>query len=349
MKNKKLRALVSSDSRQLELVEKYYYLDREKKIIDIDLNYDSVDDILEKEIGNPNNPQFSRSVLETMDSIIENIPTGYKVNLNLVLKDYKDYDPKVLMETFNNTLELRRYSSRKKRLNKQVFSGILIFIGISILLLMIICKNYIKFDNEIQDEILNEVLDIAAWVFIWEAVTLLFLDDPGKSKLSIEIRRKVNKITFYTHESEQPLLSETNDEIFKNWESISRIKTVSRYMLLVSSIAFLFLAVYSIYDFFKTFNEATQLFNVPFLIIIGIIQFIVKVFAGVSGIKLFLNKPVKHYKLLGAYSVIIFVGFCLSIVGILASQETIGLVSSIATMIISLMYSIGFFMNKYSK
>ena len=349
MKNKKIKALVSTDSRQLELIEKYYYLDREKKIIDVDLNYDSVDDILDKEIGNPNNPQFSKNVLETMDSIIENIPTGYKVNINLVLKDYKGYDPKVLMETFNNTLELRRYSSRKKRLNKQVFSGMLIFIGISIMLLMIICKNYISFDNDIQDEILNEVLDIAAWVFVWEAVTMLFLDDPGKSKLAVEIRRKVNKITFYTHDNEEPLLSETNDAIFKNWESISRIKTASRYMLLISSIAFLFLAVYSIYDFFKSFNEAAQIVNVVVLIIFGVVQFIVKILGGISGIKLFLNKPVKHYKLLGAYSIIVFISFCLSVIGIIVSKETIGLASSIATMIISLMYSIGFFMYKYSK
>ena len=349
MKNKKLNGLVSTDSRQLELIDKYYYLDKEKKIIDVDLNYDSVDDILDKEIGNPNNPQFSKNVLETMDSIIENIPTGYKVNINLVLKDYKGYDPKILMETFNNTLELRRYSSRKKKLNKQVFSGILIFIGISIMLLMIICRNYINFDNDIQDEIFSEVLDIAAWVFVWEAVTILFLEDPGKSKLAIEIRRKVNKITFYTHDNEEPLLSETNDEIFKNWESISRIKTASRYMLLVSSVAFLFLAVYSIYDFFKNFNEAVKLVNIVVLIIIGIIQFVVKIFAGVSGIQLFLNKPVRHYKLLGAYSVIMLIGFCVSIVGIIVSKETIGLASSIASMIISLMYSVGFFMYKYSK
>lgn len=349
MKNKKLNGLVTSDSRQLELIDKYYYLDKEKKIIDVDLNYDSTDDILDKEIGNPNNPQFSKNVLETMDSIIENIPTGYKVDINLVLKDYKGYDPKVLMETFNNTLELRRYSSRKKKLNKQVFSGMLIFIGISIMLLMIICRNYIKFGNDIQDEIFNEVLDIAAWVFVWEAVTILFLDDPGKSKLALEIRRKVNKITFYTHDNEEPLLSETNDEIFKNWESISRIKTASRYMLLVSSVAFLFLAVYSIYDFFKNFNEATQLVNVVVVIIVGIVQFIVKIFAGVSGIKLFLNKPVKHYKLLGAYSVIVFIGFCFSIIGIIVSKETIGLASSIASMLISLMFSVGFFMYKYSK
>lgn len=349
MEKKKLKGLISSDSRQLELIEKYYYLDKEKKIIDIDLNYDSTDDLLDKEIGNPNNPQFSKDVLETMDSIIENIPAGYKVNINLVLNDYKGYNPKVLMETFNNTLELRRYSSRKKRLNKQVFSGILILIGITILLFMIICKNYIKFDNEIQSEILSEVLDIAAWVFVWEAVTLLFLDDSGNTKLAVEIRRKVNKITFYTHDSEEPLLSETNEEIFKNWESISRIKTASRYMLLVSSVAYLFLGVYSIYEFVKDFSEASATVNVVFLTIVGIIQLVAKIFAGVAGIKLFLNKPVKHYKLLGTYSVIIFVGFCLSILGIIATEGKVGLASSITSMFIALLYSVGFFMYKYSK
>ena len=113
MNKNKIKNLVGVDSRQLELIEKYYYLDREKKLIDVDLNYDSVDDILDKAIGNPMNPQFSKDVLQTIDYIIADIPTGYKVNVNFVLKDYKNYDPKVLMDTFNNTLELRRYRDRK--------------------------------------------------------------------------------------------------------------------------------------------------------------------------------------------------------------------------------------------
>ena len=349
MKNKKFKGLVGSDSRQLELIDKYYYLDKEKRIIDIDLNYDSVDDILDKEIGNQNNPQFSKNVLETMDSIIENIPTGYKVNINLVLNDYKDYSPNFLMETFNNTLELRRYSSRKKRLNKQVFSGILILIGISILLLMIIFKNYVKFDNEIQGDILEEVLDIAAWVFVWEAVTLLFLDDTKNTKFAVEIRRKVNCIAFYAKKDDEPLLSETNQEIFANWESISRIKTTSRYMLLISSIAYLFFAFYSIFEFAKDVNLYIKEFNIVFLVIVFIVQSIVKIFAGIAGIKLFLNKPIKYYNLLGIFSIVIFIGFCISFLGIIIRNETIGLASTIITMVVSLLYSVGFFMYKYSK
>ncbi len=349
MNKNKIKNLVGVDSRQLELIEKYYYLDREKKLIDVDLNYDSVDDILDKAIGNPMNPQFSKDVLQTIDYIIADIPTGYKVNVNFVLKDYKNYDPKVLMDTFNNTLELRRYSSRKRKLNKHVFSGILIFIGISILLLMIFLKNYSKTFSAIQQDIMTEVLDITAWVFIWEAITLLFLDNGSDTKFAIEIRRKVNQISFYTDKEETPLLCEENKEIFKNWESVSRLKTFSKYLLLVTSIAYLVLAVYLIYDLLAKTVFMEPIMIVPKIMFVAFALFGMSIFAGICGIKIFLNKPVKHYNLLGIYSIFTFFSFIATVIISIVNKDTTILSSSICSMIVGFLYSIAFFSEKYSK
>lgn len=338
----------NADNRQLELIDEFYSLDKEKKIIFADFRYEKASDLLDNNIGDIKHPQFSNDVLEDIEHVLENIPNGFKVDINFYIKDYGNYNANKLITTFNNTLELRRYNSRKNRLNKQLFSSLLILIGIIVLFLMIILKNYFKFKNQIQEDIIEEVLDITAWVFIWEAVTLLFLEIPNETKFAIEIQRKISKISFYDS-NEKMITYENREEIFKNWESISRLKTIGKYMVLTSSVAFLFLAVYSVYLMFLSINKLTNPQEICLTVVLTLVISLIKIFAGISGIKLFLNKIVKHYKLLTFYALFLLVSFCVSIIVILFEKDYTNLVSAISSFAISIIFSVGFFINKPSK
>ena len=248
MKNKNKNLF--ENKRQIELLEKYYNIDNDKKIINIDLHYQKTSDILLTNEGNNDYPLFRNEIIETINNSIERTPRDYKVNIILDIEDYENYKPKQIIESFNDTLELGQYSARRGKQLKNLIASILILIGIILLFFMIIGKNNNWFEEGIKSDIISEVIDIAAWVFIWEAVTMIFLEQPEQNKFALKIRRKVVQITMLKKGNNEPLYLENTNSIFNNWEGESKIKSVGRNCLLISSSAYLFLALFNIYNLF---------------------------------------------------------------------------------------------------
>ena len=50
--------------RQIELLGKYYPIDREKKLVTVTLRYEKVTDLLSEEVGISTRPQLNPEVLE---------------------------------------------------------------------------------------------------------------------------------------------------------------------------------------------------------------------------------------------------------------------------------------------
>ena len=53
-------------TRQLDLLEKYFVVDRENKIIEMQFKYDKASDVLDDEISCINKPLFKTEVLSTI-------------------------------------------------------------------------------------------------------------------------------------------------------------------------------------------------------------------------------------------------------------------------------------------
>ena len=93
-KNKELNA------RQIELFEEYYDINKEAKIVSYSLNFDKASDIFD---SSAKKPLFNNDVLESINSLIEKAPFGYKVNINFNITDYQGYNPKEIITSFNDT------------------------------------------------------------------------------------------------------------------------------------------------------------------------------------------------------------------------------------------------------
>lgn len=59
---------------------------------------------------------------------------------------------------------------------------------------MFILNNYSY--NFILEDIISEILNITAWVFIWEAVTIYLLDRNERNYKNRKIYKRINKIEF---------------------------------------------------------------------------------------------------------------------------------------------------------
>lgn len=345
MKNKNKNLF--ENKRQIELLEKYYVVDNDKKIINIDLHYPKSSDILLNNEGNINCPLFKNEILETINNSIERTPKDYKVNIIFDIEDYENYKPKQIIESFNDTLELGQYSARRGKQLKNLIASILILVGIILLFFMIIGKNNNWFEEGIKSDIISEVIDIAAWVFIWEAVTMIFLEQPEQNKFALKIRRKVVQITMLKKGNNEPLYLENTNSIFNNWEGESKIKSVGRNCLLISSSAYLFLALFNIYSLCKYLlaNDLT-IFTIATLIIFTIISSGVSILAGLGGLFKYIGKKNILANFVRPYAIFLSIIIIINIIINSIDFNYFGLLSIIPSFLINILYIIGYRIDK---
>lgn len=337
------------NTRQNELLKKYYDLNSEQKIIDISLHYDRASDILDKSIGNPLHPQFKDEVLQKINSTILNTKQGYKLAINFEINDYENYTPNNIIESFNDTLELKQYASRKKRQVKELISSILILIGTLLLLLMAIVKQENIIVDETNNEIVCEIIDIIAWVFIWEAASMLFLEHSEQTIFALQIRKRVTSISFYKKGEIIPLAKEPSPQIFGKWDNEGKIKRIGKYFTLVSSIAFIFFAFYSIYLVHQNIKNNQISNNIIIITLLFIFSFIIPLLAGAGGIAMYLDKTEKIQKFVGIYTIFMSILIIIGIISSIIRNNSHSIFSSVSSFIINIFYIFGFLINRYDK
>ena len=342
--------ILFENKRQIELLEKYYNIDNENKIISIDLHYQKVSDILLTNEGNINYPLFKNEIIETVNNAIKRTPRDFKINIVFDIEDYENYNPKQIIESFNDTLELGQYSARRSKQTKNLIAAILILIGIILLFFMIIGNNNNWFKEGIKSDIISEVIDIAAWVFIWEAVTMLFLEQPEQSKLALLIRRKVVQITMLKSGIKEPLYVENTNSIFNNWEDESKIKKFGRNCLLISSSSFLFLAIFNIYNLFSILlkNDLSTP-KIIISVIVTIISCVISILAGLGGIFKYIGKKNILANFVQPYAIFLTIIIIINIVINSIYFNYVGLISIIPSFIINILYIIGYKIEKHRK
>lgn len=338
------------NKRQIELLDKYYGVNKETKTISVSLHYERASDILTTNVGNPKYPQFSNEALDKVKSITENAPTGYKVEINFEIEDYEGYKPKDMIEAFNDTLELSQYNARKRRQGKELLSSVLILIGVIILFLMVVGNSDGWFGEGVKADIITEVIDIAAWVFIWEAVTILFLEHSEQAKFALRIRQKVSQIAMYKKGEKKPLAIEKSKAIFGKWENEEKIKRVGKYFMLISSFAFIFMSFYSLYSLYKELSSGTIENNLmATFIIVSLLSAIVSLLAGLGGISRYLGGNGKLGKFVGPYAIFLTVCFIALIIFAISINDVSSIISVSSTFVIDLFYIAGYYIDRYIK
>ena len=343
---KKYQINFEQSFRQMELIRKYYNVDEENKTIDVTLKYEKASDILITNFTNLNHPLFNNEVFEKISNIIDNAPSGFKVNINFQILDFENYTPKELIESFNDTLELSQYSARKARQRKELTSAILILAGVILLFFNVVGQANHWFGDEIKNDIIVEIIDIAAWVFIWEAVYMLFLEHSEQLKLALKIRHFVNNIAIYQNDLKNALVNEPSSSIFTKWENEDKTKRIGKHLFLISSFAFIFLAFYNLY-FIYTLLIGDYAINVKiFTTIFLVVSIIIELLAGIGGIFKYLNKPSSLSKFVGIYATIQTIIVIISLILLFISANASQIISAISSFIFNIFYIIGYYIDK---
>ncbi len=235
---------------QIELLEKYYEVDREKKIVIFKMYYDKASDLLDMRSSLPGNELFNSSVLDEVSEKLNRLPSGFKASVEFIIEDLEGYDPKVLSERFNDLLELNNYQTSRIRKKKFLITTILVLVGIFILYFGAVLKYKEYFGEGLGVSVLYEIIDISAWVFIWEAVTILFLSPSELALINLKLLRNIETISFSNSDGQIEYVK-SKESIVESLASESKYANFIRIVFLVVTGAIFVIGSSGLYHVFS--------------------------------------------------------------------------------------------------
>ncbi len=196
--------------KQNRLLDYIYDVDKENRIVTAKIHFASIDDIIDPSYKK--NLMLNDALWQKMEQVLKSVPFSYKVNFEFEIDDMKDYSLDVLMAALEKNIDMKylgfAISTRRKR--RAALS--LTAIGILLLLGNIILQVLQPF-NGVVENILVEIIDIAAWVFVWEAVTIYYIDGYEMRRGLKNIRKRILDISFTD--------SQTKNQKKEDFDSIS--------------------------------------------------------------------------------------------------------------------------------
>ena len=267
--------------RQIEILQKYYDIDIENRIINFVLYYEKASDILINDVVTLGDiPRFNSDVLRRVSEILDTFPTEFKVNLSLQIDDYEGYEPKALLGSLNDSLEMLNYSIYRDKGKRWLTSAILVFVSMVILSFRIFAGTYGVLDTE---GMFYEMFDIVAWVFLWQAVTIIFLTPQEIRSISFKIINRLLSVYFLDKKGEK-LIGIEGEEMDKEWLRETKKEKAGRVLLLIGGTALVTIAVTAFISFITGIGAMISAFSVgedgfSFLVIAGIDLFTVVIYA----------------------------------------------------------------------
>lgn len=332
----------------IELLKEYYEFDEANKVFTIPISFDKASDILDLDVIDPkNHPMFKKEVMERVKDTLMGLPAGYKADIDIRIDDYEGYDASILLSAFNKAIRLNQQRSRLEQRRSGVIAAVLALIGFLVLFIYIFGRLNGWFGEEegtLGYDFVTEVLDIVAWVFIWEAVSFVFLYENDYRSINAGLLIKINVIGFY----------DKTGKIMKNRESLDaemgstlkarRYEPIGKNILLFSSTVMItfgaFLFLNRLYTVINMPNlEQTNLSKVvdSFGIGVGILSVIV----GLGGMNIYADKAWKKPIMIPLLAILGVGVFTYAIMAIM-TQELTNYSSGIFSLVMYIFFVVGY-------
>ena len=178
----------------LNIEKEFYDFDEEKKEINFKLEFSEPEEIFDKN-SITKVPVLSDEFFSWIQSSLEYTPNDYKLNIDIKFDDMKGYTEQQLKEIFNKNLGLEFKKNHRQKKSKDLIAYGLIAIGIVSLISMLLIT-WLWTQESLFREIVTYVLDIATTVVIWEAMTMLLVENKERRSYLKNILIRFGNISF---------------------------------------------------------------------------------------------------------------------------------------------------------
>ena len=225
---------VSFEEREINILSRYFTIDKAKKSRTINLYFDFSEDLLENSHQKEENRFFSPDVRSEIQNDLAKRPSTYRADIVLRVKDYGNRPPETLNNKLNDSFSRMGYSHQSSRKNTWFAATRLILFGLATLYLRYFLQTQgILNDQTTNREIIKEIRDTTATVFIWEAVSILLVTPSEDTLVNVSSIRKIKSISFADQEG-NILLVYSSGKAKGKYRPLASFKKGARIGLLVA-------------------------------------------------------------------------------------------------------------------
>ncbi len=367
--------------KELDLYRKYYEVDEENKLIHFVLHYENASELVENKLSsNKERPLIKYGILSDISSLIRSLPETYKADVTLDIENLEGYKKETLMESIKDTIEFSRFRSEKQIKKNWVLASIFTLVGLVILLVAAFLSSFAPdWSSSTNGAVFKEILDISAWVFIWEAVSILFISPTEESLVENSLRLKMHSLTISSPKNGEETVFEEAVSYFLADRRFDRTKIkkngkylllMSGFLMIASGIATAFFFISGMKPIFESIftggmNGSTVIGEETYsnqalvlaIVIMFIIEFIVlgvRVVGGLAAVARFTGKG-KLQKFVGPYAIGMLVLYMVIFIVASVNGEAFGttflgaFLSSVFGIILNIAYLAGYFMDRIGK
>jgi len=119
------------------------------------------------------NPALSSEVAQFLDESVMSVRAKDEIKLEIYSSCIDSDEKRLYVSAIKDYFKKRKENALKSLKRNYILSGIFLFFGVIILAIALILE------YKTQNILWSEVVDVAAWVFLWEAVNIYAIENHG--------------------------------------------------------------------------------------------------------------------------------------------------------------------------
>ena len=169
-----------------QILSKYFSIDG--KIATLKLVYDTFAELINPNFGDERTEKLNDKLFSDIKEAIEILPRSYKLNIEIVVKDFGEYSREECEKIILQNIQLSVYLALKS-VNRHLWTGLaLIGIGAAVLIVS-------YFLHSAKYDILFDIVNISGTLCVWEGANTAFLERNLELKAERRIAKSIQNIT----------------------------------------------------------------------------------------------------------------------------------------------------------
>lgn len=170
-----------------QLLSKYFLIDG--NVVTLQLVYDTFEELVNPNFGDERTEKLNDRLFSDIKEAIEILPKKYKLNVEIVIKDFGSYSREECEDIILQNIKLSIYLVLKSMNSHRRGGYALMGVGAAVLI-----ASYVL--NKFGSDLFFDIVNISGTLFVWEGANTAFLERNQELKITKKLAKTLQGIVF---------------------------------------------------------------------------------------------------------------------------------------------------------